>query len=411
MNFNDLIHGLLHESDFNLRKYYPDKLAKLGNWNSTKHLATIMNSENEPISLRIECSESLGKQGDPNAIEYLAMAIQDEDVELRRTSLWSLGQIGTENTLGLVMQLVTDSESMIQKWVVKSLGRIRSPMVLKHLDSLVENHYEQYYPHLYLIIKAVLDQIDYADNTTLQKWLNRTYVFYQNSKKKLVQKSCLILQHEIFGRGILADGDFIIDQLDLTDDKDNLLRPYLIRNLAYSELSTKLPKFPLNEDVIVALSICGNSVFLQEILKNHSQYDYTIISWVLENLNTAYDCSEFLKSSDDDVRFATLNYYSRFGLEQDLLRQAIHTGKRINYLIYLLHYSPVEMMDLILHFGIEGSKPERQSVIKVITNINYKKYDSIIPDILKLLSQISLEDRIWHIRRDARILRHQLVSI
>lgn len=411
MIFEELIHGLLHEPDFNKRKYYPDKLAKLGDWNSTKHLAKIMNSENEPIPLQIECSESLGKQGDPKAIEYLAIAIQHEDVELRRTSLWSLGQIGTENTLDLVMQLATDSAFMIQKWVVKSLGRIRSPKVLESLDSLVENYYELYNLHLHLIIKAVLDQIDYADHKTMQKWLDRTYMYYQNSSKKILQKNCLILQHKIFSRGFPADEDFITNQLDSLTEDDSILRPYLIRNMGYSKLSIKLPNLPLNEDVIIALSISSNNAFLKEILKNHSQYESSIITWVLENLNVVYDCSEFLKSSNDDIRFAAINYHSRFGLEQDLLFQAVQTGKRINYLINLSQYSPIESMDLINHFGIEGSKPERQSIIQVIKNINYEKYSSILSNILELLSQISQTDRIWHIRRDARILRHQLVSV
>lgn len=410
MIFNDLIHGLLHEPDFNKRKYYPDKLAKLGDWNSTSYLAKIMNNENEPIALRIECSESLGKQGDPKAIEYLAIAIQHKDVELRRTSLWSLGQIGTENTGELVMQLVNDSEFMIQKWVVKSLGRIRNPIVLEYLDSLVENYYQQYSPHLRLIIKAVLDQIDYADYNQLLKWLDRTYLYYHNSDDKMVKKNCLILQHEIFSRGIPSDADFVANQLDLLAENDIILRPYLVRNLGYTELCNRLTSIPLNEHVIVALSICKNNLFLTEILKNHSQYDYTIISSVLENLNTVYDCSEFLKSPNDDVRFAALNYHSRFGLEQDLLIQALQKGKRINYLIDLLQYSPLGSMDLINHLGVEGSKPERQSIIQVINKINYEKYVSILPNILELLSQISRTDKIWHIRRDARILRHQLVS-
>ncbi|MFV2014724.1 MAG: HEAT repeat domain-containing protein, partial [Candidatus Heimdallarchaeota archaeon] len=394
MNFKDLIHGLLHEPDFNKRKYYPDKLAKLGDWESTSYLAKIMNGENEPLALKIECAESLGKQGDPRAVEYLAIAIQHEDVELRRTSLWSLGQIGTENTADLIMQLVNDPEFMIQKWVVKSLGRIHSPRGLGYLDSLVDNYSEQYQPHLHLILKAVLDLIEFADKNNLQNWLHRTYLYYNTHIGKLVRKHCLLLQHEIFSRGFSAKRDFFVNKLDSLPEEDKILRPYIIRNLGYTDFDFILANLSLDEDVIIALSISSNIEYLAGILNNHTQFDSTIISWVLENLDIEYDCSEFLHSPVDDIRFAALNYHSRFGLQLHLLYEAIQNGKRVNYLLNLLQYSPVESMHLINHFGIRGSKTHRQSIIQVIKKIDYEIHDSVLPNILELLSQISQSDRI-----------------
>lgn len=53
------------------QKYLPDKFAKLGDWRSTPYLGELLTNKEETDIIRIECAESLGKQGDFNAIKYL----------------------------------------------------------------------------------------------------------------------------------------------------------------------------------------------------------------------------------------------------------------------------------------------------------------------------------------------------
>jgi hypothetical protein len=404
MSLEDLIDRLLNESDFSIRKYIPDKLAKLGNWESTEYLGQVMNNEKEPIALRIECAESLGKQGDPNAIKFLEVSLKHTDAELRRTSLWSVGQIGLVQTIDLIMSLVSDSHPMVRKWVLKSLGRIHSKESLENLDDIFENHFDLYSDYLNLLLNAVQSLLPKATDESIEKWSVRSYNLYENHVSTPVRQACLNLQLSIYNLGKSPDINYYRDKLRSTDVNDKILRPLIIRILGYADDLGTLNKLNLNKHLIIAFSFSSDQNKLIKILDNYKNYETDLIAAILENIQIECNCSHFLEFENLDIKHAALTYYAKLGLKHDLVSKAINEGKRVNYLLKLLKFFPDRTFKLIEDKGLYGSKPERQTIIEVLKSIDYTKFNSSLDDSIKLLKKIALKDKIWHIRRDARQL-------
>ena len=139
-------------------------------------------------------------------------------------------------------------------------------------------------------------------------------------------------------------------------------------------------------------------------MDHYQDFDTLIIEQILLNLTVQYDCSKFLDSENVGVKFAVLQYYARWQTETKRIMLAIKQGKRLNFLLSLLQYFPTESFEILKYHSLNGSKAERQSALHTLEKINYSENNNIINPVLSLLKQISTKDRIWHIRRDARLL-------
>ena len=60
-DFHELLYNLKNEKNLDVKKYLPDKFAKLGDWRSTPYLGELLINKEETDIIRIECAESLGK--------------------------------------------------------------------------------------------------------------------------------------------------------------------------------------------------------------------------------------------------------------------------------------------------------------------------------------------------------------
>ncbi len=411
MEFDDLINGLLNEPDIEIRRYYPDKLAKLGDWKSTGYLGSIMNNEDEPELLRIECAESLGKQGNPQSVLHLKKAVQSSIIELKRTSIWSLGQIGTPETAEIVMKSRYDKNKMVKKWVIKSLGRINNPICLEYLEDIVRLQFDEYQSLLNLIMISVTQQLRYADNRKMNEWTDRCYDYIMNFEDIVIRQACLKLQNYCFTQKIVPEPNFYKKLLSIVSENDQLLRPYILNNLALAGEFEFLNELELDIFVVKALSKSTNQSRLIDILDQYKKFESAIIEEVLTNLIVEYDCSKFLEIEADGIKYAALHYYARKELEIERILSEIEKGKRLNFLLGLLRYFPNDSFEILKDRMVKGTKAERQTILRVLENIDYIKNQRIIDAVLNLLDEISDKDRIWHIRRDARILKTKITQL
>ena len=240
---------------------------------------------------------------------------------------------------------------------------------------------------------------------------NRCCKYIQLFNDIRIHQACLLLQNYCYEHNLLPSFDFFRELLLTISENDKLLRPLILMNIAYTGEFKFLEDLNLDIFVVKALSQSSEQLKLIEILDHSNNYEPSIIEVVLINLKVKYDCSEFLDSDNEDIQFAALQYYARNESELERIIGAIERGKRLNFLLSLLRYFPFESFDLIKTKGLNGSKAERQTILKVLKNIDYKKNYKVIESVLQLLDKISSKDRIWHIRRDARELKIKIIHL
>ncbi|MHA2251045.1 MAG: HEAT repeat domain-containing protein [Candidatus Kariarchaeaceae archaeon] len=401
-----LIDGLLNESDLNKRRYYPDKLAKIGNWISTTPLVQVLLDQSEPTLLRIECAESLGKQGNPQAIRPLSKVLHDESSELRRTTIWSLGQIGTSKTLDIVFSLKNDPSEKVVRWVAKSLGRIRNPKCLESLESLfVEYQSNANYKLINEILRAVTTQIKQFNPNISKFWVELSYKILGDPYPIITKKSALELLICCFDHGKLPNKVFI-EKYYHTLEPDNILVPGIITALGYCNSTHILRRIKGSTRALFALGIADDIEFLRSILVSEQANDPAILAATLKGLlqtDSKLNPLPYLSHDDLNVRLIAIEMSAKFGLSISILNEGILRGKGVNAIISYYKYYGDEALTEVEKIILNGSKAERQSSVTLLTSNEFLFTFHSYHKISKILEVVSVSDPIWHIRRDARI--------
>ncbi|RMG35274.1 MAG: HEAT repeat domain-containing protein, partial [Methanobacteriota archaeon] len=349
-----------------------------------------------------------GKQGDPKALHYLALCLDSEDSELRRTCIWSIGQIGLPEGVPLLRSRFADPDLMCQKWIAKSLGRI---LYQDSSDALLD-----YYHHLIQrgnLHNRVLNDIlraaaSLASFSNKDDWEPIAISVLQNSGHPISHQAALKLLLSIgscpFGHDVPEDifskllhpltkdlfyemgwkcsiGDLL--EMLWESSKDLKALTYLVA-LRYPNSSKRF--LQMCNDLNYCLAI-GRGL----LLGNHLDPEFLNViqnfqSNTLDYLQIRY---EFLVRLKKDISII----YEMF-TEPRLTTSAIR----------MLEYFGTldESVKILSEYAVHGKKKHVQAVVSTIGAIFSK---GTISDGLKdVLITILNHERVWHIRRDARLL-------
>ena len=408
MNFEELIGKLYHEENNDIRRYIPDKLAKLGDWRSTEHLGKILLDETESDALRGECAESLGKQGDPRAIPYLINASNTKVDELRRTIIWSFGQIGEPEVVEILLKFKTDPNLMVRRWVAKSLGRVRGYNV--HKD-LIDYYLQTQTDDLHVraeIIRAVIDQFDSCEPDNKRFWGKQAILnLKQETQVHIIQSSVIVL--ELVVEGI---------KIDLFEDiksiyeikKDNVVvRPYLLKILGYYNAVDLIMERQISDEVIYALTCAKFYEFHVKVITNPSQYSDQVVEAALKTIpiNQIQNANQYLDHKNLGIRIAALLYNAKSGIGFENLDYELKSSHKLSYGIFeVFPFYPKETIDIIIQGMRSQDKVMRQTAFRTIIDPHFQELFG--EKVHREIEYMAKHDKIWHIRRDARIYLSQL---
>ncbi len=409
-----LIDELFHEPDLQKRRYVPDKLAKLGDWRSTDPLGKILCDSSQPTILRNECAESLGKQGDPRALVYLSQCLHDPDPELRRTVIWSIGQIGRPDGIDLLRQTFFDSDKMCLKWIPKSLGRIFSPQsvaVLKDYWLHLQDRFPQVPPALLVeILRAAHNLFPFMDISHLRFWFSLAKSHLDDSSPILVQASLILLNDIVSSSDIPLPCSFLEEK-----------KPFLVNSPVKNHffmLAHSLSCFQILQSLFHERNDPSILLYLASFLYNSNpgqidKYFSDQRSAIPFTKGLLFDeimdkkivgMLEQLKS--EDLEFLQVYYSYRMHLERQfsIIQEMLSDRRLTATALRLLWLIPPDedVTSLLMEYVRNGEKKYVQAVVWVVGKIleNFPPTSGL----LDVLHYIVDHERIWHIRRDARLL-------
>ncbi len=407
-NVDDLIDQLFHEPDFEKRRYIPDKLAKIGDWKSTEALGKVLIDLSEPVLLRNECAESLGKQGDPKALDYLAQVISSEDAELRRTCIWSIGQIGLPEGIPLLKSRFGDPDVMCQRWIAKSFGRI---WCQESANALLE-----FYNHLVqseMLDERVLDDVlraagDLSPFASKKDWEPIAISVLQSSDRPISHQASLKLLNALescpFGNNL---GETIIPKLWHPLTKEGFC--VLSRRCGFVDILESLWNSFKDLEVLSHLVAVEFPKAQDRFLQMCTDLP-TCLAVGKGLLFANHLDTRFLSILDafhsESLNYLQLRYEFQIRLKGDfsLVKEMFADRRLITSAIRLLEYfgDLDEGVHYLSWYAIHGEKKHVQAVVSTIGRIFSK---GIVSSQLKKILQSILEnERVWHIRRDARFL-------
>ena len=403
MELQTLLDQLFNEPDIDKRRYIPDKLAKLGDWGSTHALGQLITDNQQPDIIRNEGVESLGKQGDPDAVPYLVEVLSDEDDDIRRTAVWSLGQIGTPTALEPIFSMIQDPSVEVRRWVAKSAGRIRDNRVIAKLKDyiLYLNHDEERV--LADIIRAVTSQITRVEPEEYEFWIRQCYLILQNNYPNYVKQAAILLLNEFYKREIPVDIEALDSLFSEIREDDPLVRPNIIIAMGYAK-NIEFLKNLNHKNAIIARGIAGDINFVDTILDKSEVTEeiiaaleaYTYLS-VMPNLEKWYNHENL------SVQTQALQLHALHHLPIKRLLNAYEDNRGKFKVIELLRYYSDEALIILEKIALDDEKVARQnSVYSLISDEMIKNVEDK-NKLLSILEHVTKQERIWHIRRDARI--------
>lgn len=405
---NKLIDQLFNEESLEVRRYIPDKLAKMGDWRSTEPLGKVLTDPSQPLILRNECAESLGKQGDPRALQFLEVGLGSEDAELRRTCIWSIGQIGIPEGVELLRKMFSDPDLMCQRWIAKSLGRIAHP---KSAKALLEYYNflslsDEFSPRVFDdIIRAAVDLTGFLSK---DKWVDICLRTLETTDRMITLQAILNLLNSM--ESCPFGPEFILNRLDkfwhpLT--KNGIGR--LCYSCHYVSILEKLwldysdpeilvflvaERYPQEKDRFLAMCKTLDlalAVGRGLLLGNHLDLDYL----------DAMD-----EISSESLDFLQIRYELLVRLRKDIsiINEMLQYPQLVTKAIRLLEYfgESSETVPILQDYGLNGEKKHVQAVVSTIGKIF--KNGIVTKPLLEVLESILENERVWHIRRDARLL-------
>jgi len=403
MNIDELLDALYHEPDLDKRKYIPDKLAKLGDWQSTIPLGELIIDAEQPTIMKNEAVESLGKQGDPRAIPFLIEVLTHPDDDIRRTAVWSLGQIGVPDTLEPVFSMVNDPSDEVRRWVAKSAGRIRSDEVISALQS----YYDLITPSdervMADIIRALSSQVERIPKTRYFYWVEQAHLLLKEDIRNYVKQAVMLFLNHLYAHGVepqVSSLEILFNQLP---PEDPLVRPLIVEAMGYAEQID----FLLDQGTthaIRALGIAGQADLLQKILANDPTDDQIIAALEGYTYTSATpDLEHYYTHQNLTVRTQAYQIHAMRGYPIDRINTAFEDGEARYKLIEIYRYYGEAALDILEQTALEYDKVARQNSVYSLTSAEMLGQQNLHERIAEILTEVNRRDTIWHIRRDARI--------
>jgi len=402
MDLQQLLHDLFNEVNLEKRRYIPDKLAKLGDWQSTKPLGEIITSQDQPLIMRNEAVESLGKQGDPAAIPYLINVLDDADEDIRRTAVWSLGQIGTAEAVDPVFSMTSDPSVEVRRWVAKSAGRIRADAVLDKLEHYLQSIDLTEDRVVADILRAVTSQIQRLKNSQQSFWTRQCYEILNSTTALYVKQAAILLLNQIYAQGVTPESDQLRSVFETLPENDPLVRPHIFTGLAYAG-DVEFLRLYLDQPIaITSLGIAGADQLLYEQLQTQNN---ELLSACLEGfsyLETYPDLSPYYDHENSNVRAQALQLHALHHLPIQRLHTAFTAGDSKYKILELYRFYGSQAISVLKETALHDEKVARQyAVYSLISDECISTADT--SQVAAILQEVAHHDMIWHIRRDARI--------
>jgi hypothetical protein len=425
LEFDELTKKIKTETDLEIRRYIPDKFAKLGDWRSTEVLGKILLNKKESSIMRNECAESLGKQGDPEAIKYLVEVLDDKDEELRRTAIWSLGQIGKDEVLEYFEKSMNDNYEMSRRWVAKSLARVNNKKaleMLKNFYEITERRHRSKQTETRVIndiIRAVEDHVKFMEENDYNYWNDKCSNLLEDNFSKITHQATLRLVKTII--------------IKFSKIKESLKNKFISLN----------NHFLIQSELIEIYHLLQNKEKVRIYLKDKDRR----LQLLAERYLIQYTTESALNLSDKDVLIEQLigmeealkrgidftidynkireTFPQNFEISRQLLRLEVIITQDYNIVLnqldnkaflptalYLLEFFPneVQTYEILEYYGLHSEKKIRQIVVRVLYKI-MSSYIEFRENTRSIAKKIAENDRIWHIRRDARKLLETKTSI
>jgi HEAT repeat protein len=402
-----LIHKLYHEEDLDIRRYIPDKLAKIGKWEFFEALSEVLLDPLSPPIIQIECAEALGKIGNPKGLDALKRAFNTPNAELKRTIVWSVGQIGGMDAFHFINSVTNDTQPQVQQWIIKSLGRIdclESALLLKQL--FCEINYD--HPKLKTeILRSLTNHYARLTELEIDFWIEYSLEILKKGYPLFLKQAAIYLLLEFYEHGVSVDIDFFEEYYSALSSEEVHLSTPILRALGFGKsiefLRKALPAVP----AIIGLGIAQDVEFLEAFLVDKGNFNDATTAATLQGLaytTSTINIDAFLSHQNLEIRLAAIAIHCKRGRQITILNSAISEKKGINSLLLNYKYYGFEGLDKLEQYIITGNKAQRQTSIRAIGSAEFLSNNSLHQKLKNILTVVKTQDTVWHIRRDARFL-------
>ena len=130
----EVLHGMLNENNFNVRKYVIKSLGSCGERDTIDLLVEIFNREESSLETKQVIAEAIGNIGGSYAMQVLKSWIFENSMEVRREALNALGNSPNEAALDILIDIMNDKK---ESKVIKGYAAV----ALKKIVSIAKNNY------------------------------------------------------------------------------------------------------------------------------------------------------------------------------------------------------------------------------------------------------------------------------
>ncbi len=178
----EIVKGLIHDPDHDIRKYAVDILGLIGSQEASTYIIEAL--EDEHINVKCGAVEALGNIGEKIAIDPLISLLNKEtDPWLKFMLVESLGKIKSDKALDSLHKLLMEKDPLMVSSSIQALGKIGNIASIDYLLKLIE---DAPMPLKQIIVEA-FERIDTA---------NDGKVFDKIATQDLVDKLLLLVDHE-----------------------------------------------------------------------------------------------------------------------------------------------------------------------------------------------------------------------
>ena len=252
-------------------------------------------------------------------------------------------------------------------------------------------------------IRAMRTHIDDASLEERNSFAIISQSVLEKSENKLESQAASLLLLNCVSIGYRIP-EPMLDKFLLKFKEKPLILPQIIEIAGYHDQIPPIPINGLDISFVNALMHNNKERMLLELYSESSNYSPLLTGQLIRNL--AHFCGKLEFNTDNlgelDLNLVLAIVEYRVICEGDLglLDSVIERGKGLNTLILLYSYFPEIAIRKIRNFALSGMKTHREAVLKCI---NAMKITSANKDeVVDLLKEMAVNEKIWHIRRDIR---------
>lgn len=399
VKFQQLLESLYNDP-LEISRYIPDSFAKYGMLEAIPHLGTCLKDTRNPIILRIECAESLGKLGSEDGLEFLSSMLEDPNEELRRTIAWSIGKIGGKYALPYLQYMVRDRSELVIRWAAKGLQGYSQSQMNDTLTYLFSTFHLYHDDNIRVeILRLAKLNLKYSE---VIFWINLAFKLRQNDNLNVSMASLELLATK---EGI----SFLENRIDDLKTEFELLSVNSPLNPHYAHLLYKLNCSDFLKSILswqemdkaksILLELHNEVDFLLSQLGGGENRDLIVLQALGKNKTLTFNLiniEKYLTHNNFDIQLAALRLHVLMGGSFRLIELYYKKKKALGTILSLMG-GYKEALPILMKEAQYGDKTSRQSAIETL--LLHFKDDSSAFEILK---KIALYDRVWHIRRTIR---------